>query len=215
MSAIDKVPSSTGSAVGSYSQGIAGIAAIVLTILGLAHVVPTYLVAIATLAVGAALITHSLSLVQEFARLVTHPAAIAEMGGGNVWSIELLGGAAGIVLGVLALLQLDPVDLVAIATIGYGGAFLISSNSTSRMTLLKVEASYGDEATRRLAGELMSSSTATQALTGLAAIVLGILALAGFSPTVLVLIALLALGTVVLLNSAALGGAVLAFFSRT
>jgi hypothetical protein len=53
-----------------------------------------------------------------------------------------------------------------------------------------------------------------QAVAGLQAIVLGILALAGFSPVVLVLIALLALGSFLFVNGPAFGGAVLAMFRR-
>jgi hypothetical protein len=204
---------SAGTAVGSYSEALGGIAAIVLTILGLAHVAPIFLVAIATVAVGAALVIHSINLIQEFVRVLAQP-RIAELGGTSAGSLELLGGAAGIVLGVLALLNIDPVDLVAIAAIGYGSSLLMSSSSASRMMLARIEMAYDDQVRRRLASEIVISSTVSQALSSLAAIVLGILALAGFSSIILVLIALLSLGTVILLNGAALGGAVLAMVSR-
>ncbi len=177
--------------------------------------VPIYLVAIATIAVGAALVIRSVNLVQEFARLFSQPKAPAGLGGGSAWSIELLAGVAGIVLGILALLSVDSVDLVAIAAIAYGSGLLMNGNAGSRLALTKIEAAYNDEGTRRLASEIVSSSAASQALTGLGAIVLGILALAGFSSVILVLIALLALGAVILLNGAALGDTVLAMFGRS
>lgn len=210
MSTVDKaqLESPLGGAIGSYSEALVGIAAIVLTILGLARVAPIFLVAIATIAVGAALVAHSINLIREFVRL------LAQSTGISAWSLELLGGAAGIVLGILALLNVAPVDLVAIAAIAYGGAFVIGSGSASRVALAKVELSNEDQVARRLANEIITSSAASQALSGLAAIVLGILALAGFSPVILVLVALLALGTVIFLNSAAIGGAVFSIFMR-
>jgi hypothetical protein len=215
MSVIEKTQiGPSGNVIGSYTEALGGVAAIVLTILGLARVAPVFLVAIATIAVGAALIVHSVNLIEEFARMLTRSEPVAELGGVSAWSLELLAGVAGVVLGILALLQVAPIELVAIAVISYGGASLLSSASTSRIAHARVELSSDNPVTRRLAGEVVTSSAASQALGGLAAIVLGILALAGFSPVVLVLIALLTLGAIILLNGAALGGAFMTMFGR-
>jgi hypothetical protein len=204
----------------SIAQAIASIATVILTILGLAHVAPNFLVAIATITFGAALLLHGASMLGEYARLTrqssaTSPAAI---GGGGL-SVVLLAGAAGIVLGILALLGISPSELTAIAVIAFGSALILSSNSALRMHFFRLAMARPDEPAQRvagdmLAGELLSSSAGTYALVGLAAIVLGILALAGFAPVVLVLIALLALGGVTVVNGIDLGGVLVNTFQR-
>ena len=202
----------------SLSETIGGIVAIVLTILGLAHVAPGFLVAIATIAVGVALVFQGGTIAAEYARLLARTnvqrTALTDLGGGTAWSIELLAGAAGIVLGILALLHVAPVELVAIASIGFGSGLVLSSNSATQLNVIKITTLGLDEPAQRLAGGVLSGSVGVQAVAGLAAIVLGILALAGFAPVVLVLIALLGLGSFILVNGSALSGTILAVFGR-
>lgn len=200
----------------ALSEAIGGIVAIVLTILGLAHVSPTLLVAIATIAIGVALVLQGGALAGEYARLLVRPgqrqALFADFSGGASWSIELLAGAAGIVLGILALLQVASADLVAIAVIGFGGALVLSCNSSAHLSLAKMMSLGLDQPAQQVAGGVLSGSVGVQAVAGLTAIVLGILALAGFSAVVLVLIALLNLGSFILVNGTALNGTLLAMF---
>lgn len=200
----------------SIAQAIAAIATVILTILGLAHVAPNFLVAIATITFGAALLLYGASMLGEYARLARQAsAAAASMLGGGGLSAVLLAGAAGIVLGILALLGIAPSELTAIAVIAFGSALILSSHSALRMHLFKVAArSDARGAGDMLASELLSSSGGTYGLVGLAAIVLGILALAGFAPVVLVLIALLALGGVSVINGVDLGGVLVNTFQR-
>ena len=191
------------------SESIAAIVAIVLTILGLALVAPTLLVAIATIAVGVGLVFQGVAIATSLSRLVTRtnllPAA-RELGGSSMWSVQFLAGGGGIVLGILALLQVRPEELVAIAAIAYGGALIIGSGSTAQLNLVSAATAQLDDSAQALIHSFTSSSVGGQAVSGLAAIVLGILALAGFSPVVLVLIALLQLGSFMLLSGPALGG---------
>lgn len=193
---------------GSIGQSVAALATVVLTILGLAHVVPEYLVAIATIVFGAALLLHGSATLSEYARLSFRPTITtsyaAPISDGGL-SAVLLAGAAGVVLGLLALLRISTLELTAIAVISFGAALILSSSTGIRMHLLRLSLATPDERAQRLAsdalaGEMLSSSPGIFGLVGLAAIVLGILALAGFSPAVLVLIALLALGSVTALS---------------
>lgn len=204
----------------SIAQAIASIATVILTVLGLAHVAPNFLVAIATITFGAALLLHGAAILGEYARLARQASAAtaAILGGGGLSAI-LLAGAAGIVLGILALLTISPPELTAIAVIAFGSALILSSNSTLRMHFFKLALARPDERAQRaasdmLAGELLSSSAGTYGLVGLAAIVLGILALAGFAPVVLVLIALLGLGGITVINGIDIGGVLLNTFQR-
>ena len=200
------------------AQAIASIATVILTILGLAHVAPNFLVAIATITFGAALLLHGAAMLGEYARVARQASAAtsAILGGGGL-SAVLLAGAAGIVLGILALLGISAVELVAIAVIAFGSALILSSNSALRMHFFRLAMAKPDAQRATgdmLAGELLSSSAGTYGLVGLAAIVLGILALAGFAPVVLVLIALLALGGVTVVNGIDLGGVLVSTFQR-
>lgn len=193
---------------GSVGETVAALATIVLTILGLAHVVPEYLVAIATIIFGATLLLHGAAMIAEYVHLSARPAtpaaSVAPAGDGGL-SAVFLAGAAGVVLGILALLGISTHELTAIAVIAFGAALILSSSVGLRMHLLRLSLATAEERAQRLAGEalageLLSSSAGVFGLVGLAAIVLGILALAGFSALVLILIALLALGAVTALN---------------
>jgi hypothetical protein len=201
----------------SIAQGIAAIATVILAILGLAHVAPNFLVAIATITFGAALLLYGATMLGEYARLARQasPATASILGGGGL-SAVLLAGAAGVVLGILALLGIAPSELTAIAVIAFGSALILSGHSALRMHLFKAAAARPDSrsASDMLASELLSSSGGTYGLVGLAAIVLGILALASFAPVVLVLIALLALGGVSVINGVDLGGVLVSTFQK-
>jgi hypothetical protein len=177
----------------SITEGIAAIVVIVLTILGLANVAPALLVAIATIAAGVVFMVRGSGTASIVAR--SGSSAV-----GGSFAMELLIGAAGIILGILALLQISPTDLIAIAVIAYGAAQVLAGRSSNAFAGAPPIA--------------LSNAAGLQALAGLQAIVLGILALAGFTPLVLVLIALLALGSLLFVNGVAFGDAVLTVFRR-
>jgi hypothetical protein len=120
-----------------------------------------------------------------------------------------LTGAAGIVLGTLSLLGIFPQSLISISVIAFGGALLLSSTSVWHLYRLKnachqIGAASPVSGGDILAGEMTSGSAALQCLAGLAAIVLGILAVTGNNPAVLSLVALLVLGAAVLLTGSTL-----------
>jgi hypothetical protein len=201
----------------STALAVAAIATVILAILGLAHVVPNFLVAIATITFGAALLLHGAAMLGEYANLARQVSANGSvmLGGGGL-SAVLLAGAAGVILGILALLGVSTVELVAIAVIAFGSALILSSNSALRLHFFRLASAKPATGAvgEMLAGEMLSSSAGTYGLVGLAAIVLGILALAGFAPVVLVLIALLALGGVSVVNGIDLGGLLVSTFQR-
>jgi hypothetical protein len=196
-------------------ESIAGIAAVVLAILGLARVAPVFLVGIATIAVGAALLAEGAALAAGYGRLLPAKAedvmAVAASGS-PMWFMELLIGVAGIVLGILALLNVEPMELVAAAAIAFGGGLVLTSGARSQLAALTSTTTPADERIRRLAVESASSSAMMQVLTGLAGVVLGILALAGLSSLTLVLVALLATGAFLLLNGSTASGIMVSMF---
>ena len=146
--------------------------------------------------------------------------ATPEQMGGNSLALLFLVGAGGIVLGVLSLLGISPAILSPVAVIGYGTALLLSSNAVWRLYVLRrasaqMESAVGQSqhvGAEMLASEMASGSAGIQALAGLAAIVLGILALAGNTADLtLNLVALLALGSTIVLTGSTLSATVLSF----
>jgi hypothetical protein len=204
---------------GGLADAIGGAATIILAIVALSGVGQSLLAAIATVVFGAALLIQGGTMLTEFTKLMAPPSAAStaeEVVGGGGLSALFLVGAAGIVLGVLALVGISAQTLTAAAVIAFGGALLLSSNSVWRLYRAK-RASYRAGAAGTLsgaeflAGEMASGSAVLQALSGLAAIILGIVAVTGTNPNVLIPVGLLVLGATVLLTGSTLSGAVMGF----
>jgi hypothetical protein len=202
-------------AYGWVADAIGGTAAAVLAIIGLAGVHSEMMVAIATIIFGAALLIEGGTMLSEYAQFSFPPGAIAaitdEFSGGSL-SAMFAAGLAGIVLGILALIGIHPAGLTAIAAIAFGSALLFSSNAVRHLHTLKQAAVPAREwrlGSEVFAAEMAYGSTAMQALAGLAAIVLGILALILASSGVLTLTALVVLGAAVVLTGSAASDAVL------
>jgi hypothetical protein len=209
--------SAEAAAYGGLVDALGGIATIVLAIIALAGVSPGIMPAIATIVFGAALLIQGGTMLSEYSHIIFPTGAASpsmEYFGGGSLSAVFLVGAAGVVLGVLALLGIAPASLTAIAIIAFGSALILSSNSVRHLYLLKASASRMDGpqiASEFVAGEMTASSAGVQTLAGLAAIILGILAIAGHDPAVLTLVALLVLGATVVLTGSTLSGLVLGF----
>ena len=125
-----------------------------------------------------------------------------------------LAGAGGVVLGVLALLGVASTALIAIALIAFGAALVLSSGSLRELNAVQsqsMSAGMLRPGHELLTGQMAAGSAGVQLLAGLAAAVLGILAVAGHVPAVLTLAALLVLGVTVLLTGSTLSSLVLSF----
>lgn len=195
---------------GSAIEAIGGIGAVVLTIIGLAGIVPHLMLSIAVIAVGAALVVEGAAIAAEYSRV------LAEVGGGSAINVELgggvamefLGGAAGIVLGILALIGIVPHLLNPIAAIVFGAALVLSTGTMTQFR--NIGPSYSEA--ERLARGAVSGGVGIQALAGLGAIVLGILALVGTNPLVMTLVALLAVGAAILFTGTAITSRLMTLF---
>ena len=210
-------------AYGGLIDAIGGVATIVLVICGLVGIAPPMMVAIATIVFGVALLIQGGAMLSEYTQVVfpggVRTSSLEQMGG-NSLALVFLVGAAGIVLGVLSLLGISAAILTPVAAIGYGTALLLSSNAVWRLYVLRrasaqMETVVGQSqhiGAEMLASEMASGSAGIQALAGLAAIVLGILALAGNTADLtLNLVALLALGSTIVLTGSTLSATVLSF----
>lgn len=200
---------------GSSTEWLAGAAALVLAIVGLAHIEPMFMVAVAPIALGAALIFDGAVVAREYSRI------LASSGDGTIQNVEfgggissqIGGGVAAMVLGVLALVHLNPLVLTPIAAIVLGATLVFSSGVNTRLNALKIETSGEHDVAKRIAEEAMTTATGSEVLVGLGAIVLGIVALVGLAPLTLTLVAMLALGAAILLSGSAVIGKMLSVFS--
>jgi hypothetical protein len=169
---------------------IGSIAALVLSILGLAGLIPLPLAAISAIVLGASLFVESSALSLQHPTLPYEAASSRaeefELGGGV--RLGSIGGIAVIALGVLALLGIVPEVLLAAAVITIGASGILAS---------------GEQA-RTYQPALISSGV--HLLASLAVVVLGILALTGMVPLTMILSGLLVSAALMLLSSSALTG---------
>ncbi len=185
---------------GSLAGAICGVAAIVLSIIGLATTgaIPPWMAGISTILVGIALLLQGGALgvrfsERSFGEFASRPFGFRGAG------VETLGGIAVIVLGVLALVRVAPLILMPAAAIVFGASLLLACGAMSRMSSARFPA---DDA-EGMAREAALAASGSQALVGVAVIVLGILALVGFVPLTLSLVAMLVSGAGMLLTGSA------------
>jgi len=136
----------------------------------------------------------------------THPAEF----GGDVM-VDSMCGLTGIVLGILALVGMSSAHLLPPALIVFGGALLVSGAVSMRPRTTLSTSSSGSEA-MSVTYQGSPAASGMEILIGLAAIVLGILALLT-GTWVLLLVGFLAVGAALLWASATFNGAVMRLFT--
>jgi len=192
---------------GSSVTVFCGAAVVVLSILGLVHVLPHVMMTVAVIAASATLLLRGAAVTGELHAILAKVGKgrlhHAEIGGGL--SADILAGVAGIVLGILALLGLKPLLLCSIAIIVLGMGLSMGSGLLSRLNSIKIAAAAEEHFIQRIAEEASSAAVGAILLVGLAAIVLGILSLIGIVKIELIFVALLAIGGVSLLAGTAFG----------
>jgi hypothetical protein len=188
-------------ASGASAEALAGAAALVLAILGLAGLYPMVMLAIGVIAAGAAFLFQGAAAAVRYSTMMRdlgneHP----ELMGAGL-SAEIIGGLGGIVLGILALVGVLPMTLLAVSAIVFGGTVLFGSPAV--YTVGKSRVGFGS-AGEYLASETAAGAAGAQALVGIGSATLGILALVGIAPQTLVLVSILALGASALLAGGAI-----------
>lgn len=205
-------------ATGSSAEAIGGGGAIVLSIVGLGGILQSPLLAIAGICVGGGLLFEGGAVAARSRRILANMESdvdVSSIGGGA--STEFIAGVAGIVLSILAVLGVVPDILMPVAALVYGGAIALGSGTTARLRRLNLpnEVQAGPEG--EVLRDAIAGAAGVQVLTGLGAVVLGIIALvsteAGMAP-VLSLVAMLALGVSILLSGTTLAGKMMAVFEH-
>jgi hypothetical protein len=212
MSVTETTLTATTEAGGVFAEAVGGIATIALTIIALAGVAPDFLLAIVTIVFAAALLIEGTSIVADYANMRSKESGAAETEGMHVGAGSLaavfLAGLTGIILGVLALLGIHASVLISAAVITFGSALLLNSSLVLNLYTLKART-----ASALLIGGAVGTAGA-QALAGVAAIVLGILAIAGQATVSLDLVALLVLGASLLVTGNGMNNAMISMFNR-
>lgn len=193
---------------GAGAEAIAGIGAVSLSVIGLAHVYPDVLLAISGIAVGIGLLLEGSSLAVEHRKLLSliAPDKLEHINVDMGMSVEVIAGLTAVVLGILSVLALNPNVLMPAAAIVVGTALLLSSGTTARLNALRLAGQNVEGPALHVAREMVNGSAMTEVLVGISAVVLGILALIGVAPTVLTLVAFLAIGGSLALSGSAIGG---------
>jgi hypothetical protein len=181
---------------GSLAEGIAGGAGVALAIIGLANIIPHYMIPVATIALGIAFVFEGGAIASRFSRLLSESTKgrIDVWGLGSGLTAEVIGGIAAIILGILTLLNVSPAVLMPAAVIVFGGTLMFSSGISARLDELLVSRTTEDVLYKDVAREAVSAAAGVQLLFGIVAVALGILALVGISTAVLNLVALLGVG---------------------
>jgi hypothetical protein len=201
---------------GTTAEAIAGVGAATLAILGLAGILPFYMLMIGIIAAGAALFIEGVSVGGAYAKLhneqVLYTEAEDQLGTSTGLSVQVLGGATAIVLGILGLVGLFPGTLAAIAVIALGAALLLGGPARAELNWSALELRHASNSSRVLATQAVHGASGILALVGLGAVVLGILALVATAPpasataSTLVLVAVLAIGAAELLGGSSILG---------
>lgn len=193
---------------GSSAEAFLGASVVALTILALVDIVPVLLTSIAAIAAGVGFLLHGASVSAGYSDVAaeTESSEVKAAVGGGL-SVEMIGGLAGITLGVLALFDIAIATLLPVVAITFGCTLLLSSGTTYRLNAISMMEDASAHI-REAARHSVLGSASAQTLVGLGSATLGILALIGVGVEgfMLTIVALLAVGAVQLLSGSAITG---------
>ncbi len=210
---------------GSGAEILVGMGAIACAILGLVNVASIVTLSVAVIAVGCGLIMQGMTITGAFSTLLrqTSEGQIGNVTFGGGIGKEILGGMAGIGLGIASIVGLVPNILLPVAAIVLGATFISSSVTISHVNNLMVKHSGINAASKEVAGAAILDASGLEILAGLAAITLGIIELvtaggavagaAGVGVATITLVAFLILAIATFLAGMSLSGRTLTSLS--
>jgi hypothetical protein len=211
-------PSETHTELGVVTGGLSlealgGVAVAALAILALVGVQPALLTTIGGIVFGAAMLVAGIAIAGAWSRLglaMARTGEQVELGGGA--GVEMLVGLAAVALGILSLIGIAPATLMPALVITGGVGLILSAGTTQRLNDLRMISDGASETTRHLMHQAVEGSAVAQALGGIGALVLGILALVAVPPAAaagygsLTQIGILVLGATIAIAGGALTG---------
>lgn len=188
---------------GTSLETLGGLVAVVVCVAGFSTL-PFQMAGTATIAIGFALFAQGASIAARWRDTVRRIEGVRipkeELAGGV--STEVFGGLTGIVLGVLSLAGVRPLILLPAAALVFGGSLLLAGVAQPDLVFLAPER---NPKVARTTYQAIQTSGGVMILVGVAAAVLGILALLQVGPVLtLSLVAFLAIGAALVFAGGAL-----------
>jgi hypothetical protein len=199
-------------AAGTTWEALAGAAALALAIIGLAGMAPTYMMPIGVILVGAAFLMEAAAM-RSWDRMA-EAGPVDRLEAGNDFSAQMLGAAAGIVLGILALIGVVPQILCASAILVFGACLLVTAGRTAHARQFTTAPAEGARMIE-VKQEANPATSGAKPLVALAAIVLGILAIVNIAALPLTLVGVLILGASFVIDGSAMSTQWFSGFSWT
>lgn len=191
---------------GTAVEGIVGLSAAVLAILGLAGGYTDMLLSVATVVLGIAMIIEGRVVIGRFSSVMRE---IGEIQGFRTtyggMSIEVLAGIAGVTLGMLSLMGVNPTMLCSSAVIVSGAAVLFSASTIAMINSIIASGGSKNPILQSVAASMSATSSDVRVLVGIGALTLGILAVLKINPQTLALTGVLSLGGSLFLETFAFG----------
>lgn len=209
--------STTVGATGAIAEAAGAIGVIVLSIIALAQApASATIVAVTVIVLGAALLAEGGAWAGEFSRLVNFSGGVTSMETQvHGASLQLVGGGTALVLGILALLGVAPGTLPAAAVIMVGGVLLLSAGTIPQLRQARAQLAGASEFTQTIWRSAVNGIAGAEILCGIAAIVLGILALStGYLDSMrqMTMVGTLVLGGAMVFGVTATSGSLMRFF---
>ncbi|HVR20113.1 MAG TPA: hypothetical protein VMS65_10465 [Polyangiaceae bacterium] len=187
----------------SVFDGAAGVLVLLLAILGLLGVAPRTMTALSCLGAGLAVAFEAAGVTRRYRRMLSShgKSESSEIRGAMIAQVS--GGIVAFLLGILALIGIEPLAFPAIASLVVGASLFLGTGA--EIEVHSVATSLEPSETRRVIHQAVIAAGGARLLVAVASITLGILAFAGISPLTLLLTTSLLFGVALLLGSVSVG----------
>jgi len=186
----------------SVFDAATGALVALIAIIGFAGEAPRTMAALAFVGVGLAFVVEAAGIARRSHKFADsrHPLGAQIMASALA---QLFTGATGAILGVLALIGIEPFVLLPIASIAFAVALLFGTGAAVQVDT--IAAHIEPSQTRRVIHEAVVGASGARLLIAFGVLVLGVLALAGVERLTLLLTVALSLAVALLLGSVSLG----------
>jgi hypothetical protein len=191
----------------SVINGAAGVLVLSLAIFGLLDIAPRTMAALSCIGAGVAVAFEAAGVTRRYRRVVSSHGRQESPEIRGAMIAQIAGGLVGFLLGILALIGIEPLAFPAIASIVFGASLLLGTGAEIEMNSFTT--SLEPSETRRVIHEAVVAAGGARLLIAVASVTLGILAFVGIEPLTLLLTASLLLGVALLLGSVSVGDGML------
>ncbi len=190
----------------TVDETVGGLALVVLGILALVGIYPALLTSIATILSGVAVVFMSMGVNREFNNALAatgHESLPWEPGS---FSGGTIAGIAGIVLGVLAVLDVARPTLIAVSLIVFGAAVFLDFIVTTQTRIMRMTRTGASPGNARMVPPAADNAEMASILFAISLVVLGILAITGVRSESLIAVAFLSFGSYMFLKGIGTAG---------